>query len=62
LGAEDSASGSGNPALPPSAESADGDATSSAGCSVGHASRTGSTLAVLGMLGLFGALRRRRAR
>jgi len=58
----DVASGSGNPAIPPSAESGDGDATSSAGCSVAYGSQTGSTLAVLGMLGLFGALRRRRAR
>jgi len=62
LGGGDLASGPGNPALPPSAESGDGDATSSAGCSVAPGSRTSSTLAVLGVLGLFGALRRRRAR
>lgn len=38
------------------------DATSSAGCSVSRDPRTGSALALFGALGLFGALRRRRAR
>jgi MYXO-CTERM domain-containing protein len=54
---------SGNGAVPGSAESDKDDATSSAaGCSVAHGSRAGSTVALLGVLGLFGALRRRRAR
>ena len=51
-----------NAALPPSAESGSDGATSSGGCSLAHGSRTNSALAVLGVLGLFGALRRRRAR
>jgi len=49
-------------AIPPKAESGSDDASSSAGCSVAYGSRAGSALAVFGALGLFGALRRRRAR
>jgi len=53
---------SGNGAVPASAESGTDAATSSAGCSVARGPHTGSALALLGVLGLFGALRRRRAR
>ena len=60
LGADDSNPGGAN--IPPSAESDTGNSTSSAGCSVGHGSGTGPAgLALLGVLGVFGALRRRRA-
>ena len=56
----DASSGSADSA--PTAESGGNDSTASAGCSVGHGSGAGSTsLALLGALGLFGALRRRRA-
>jgi MYXO-CTERM domain-containing protein len=55
---------SGNGAIAPTAESGKGDgaSTSSAGCAVAPGSRSGSALALLGVLGLFGALRRRRVR
>ena len=56
---------SGNAGIPPAADSGkDDNGTSSAGCSVAvaHGSRAGSAVAVLGALGLFSALRRRRAR
>ncbi len=53
---------SSNGAVPPSSESGKDDGTSSAGCSVAHGSRTSSALAMLSVLGLFGVLRRRRAR
>lgn len=55
--------GTSNGAIPPTAS--DGSApesTSSAGCSVKPGSRSGSALALLGVFGLFSALRRRRAR
>lgn len=66
-GTSEGASGA---AIPPTTHNADdkgstsdGDSTSSAGCSVTPGARTtGSTLALLGVLGLFSALRRRRAR
>ena len=59
-----SAPGNGGVASPavPSAESGKGDTTSSAGCSVSRGSGGGSALALLGVLGMFGVLRRRRAR
>jgi len=61
LAAGDANSGSGAP--PPTAESSNDEASSSAGCSVVHGSRTRSPLlGLLGLLGLFGVLRRRRAR
>jgi len=62
--------GASDGAIPPTTNNADdkgsmsdGDSSSSAGCSLtpgGHT--TGSTLALFGVLGLFSALRRRRAR
>jgi MYXO-CTERM domain-containing protein len=53
---------SGSADVPPTAESGTDESTANAGCSVGHGSGTASTgLALLGALGLFGALRRRRA-
>ncbi|HKO52674.1 MAG TPA: MYXO-CTERM sorting domain-containing protein [Polyangiaceae bacterium] len=59
-GGGDATAGNADDAYTP--ENGTADPTSSAGCSVGHGSRAGSTLAVLGALGLFSALRRRRAR
>ncbi len=59
-GAEDATSG--NSTVPPTAESSKDEGTSSAGCSLAGGSRPGSALALLGALGVFGALRRRRAR
>ncbi|MEI9947414.1 MAG: hypothetical protein WDO74_00100 [Pseudomonadota bacterium] len=47
---------------PPKAGSSTDARSSSAGCSVGHGSRTGSAVAWLAALGLFGAFRRRRPR
>ena len=47
-------------AVPPTAANGKDSATSSAGCSVTRGSRTGSALGLLGVLGLFGVLRRRR--
>ena len=52
-----------NPGDKGSTAAGDGDSSSSAGCSVTPGARTtGSTLALFGVLGLFSALRRRRAR
>jgi MYXO-CTERM domain-containing protein len=74
LGIPTSGSGTGEDAsgaaIPPTTNNADdkgstsgGDSTSSAGCSVTPGARTtGSALALFGVLGLFSALRRRRAR
>lgn len=53
--------GSDNGAEAPNAESGTDGVSSSGGCSVAHGGRSGSTLALLGALGLFGILRRRRA-
>jgi len=70
LGSSDDASSGPTPSngeatagnVPPRGDSAQDESTAGGGCSVGHGSRSGSTLALLGALGLFGALRRRRAR
>ncbi len=48
------------PPTAPTAQDADAD-TSSAGCSMAHGSGAGSTLVLFGALGMFCALRRRRA-